>query len=217
MKIGVMATAWEDPADCVRLAQLAEERDIESIWFGEHSHLPTDTQHAFAAETPEFYRRIPDPYIVLAGIAANTTRIRMGTGIALPAQASPLTVAKQTATLDRLSNGRFEWGVGYGWNQQEMIDQRLDPRYRMATFAESVRAVRRLWEDDVSSFQGEHVRFGDCYSYPKPQQKPGPPILLGCRPSPRAFRHLAEFCDGWMPSIVQCLDDIGGSLSDLRQ
>jgi alkanesulfonate monooxygenase SsuD/methylene tetrahydromethanopterin reductase-like flavin-dependent oxidoreductase (luciferase family) len=134
MKVGLMTTPRESTADTVAIAQMAEDRGIESIWLGEHSHLPTATEHAFHEETPDFYKRVPDPYITVAAAASVTKRIRLGTAISLPAEHNPLSLAKTPATLDHASAGCFEWGVGYGWNQLEMVNRGLDPRYRMATF-----------------------------------------------------------------------------------
>lgn len=216
MKIGLMTTPWEWPVDSVRVAQLAEERGIESIWFGEHSHLPVPTQHAFSRETPEFYRRVPDPFVVLAAIAASTTTIRLGTGISLPAEHDPLTLAKTIATLDQVSGGRFEWGVGYGWNPLEMINRGLNPQQRMATFREVVLAVRRLWTQESARADGPLVRFTESWSWPKPRQQPHPPIMLGCRAGDRAFGQLVEFCDGWLPEVRQTIGDIDATLPELR-
>lgn len=216
MRIAVMPTPSDSIADLIRFAQLAEERGIESIWLGEHSHLPVPTEHAFHDETPEFYRHVPDPYIALAAVAAATSRIRLGTAISLPAEYEPLTLAKMLATLDQASNGRFEWGVGYGWNKLEMVNRGLDPRHRMSTFREVVLAVRRLWTQDVADYDGDHVRFTPSWSWPKPRQQPHPPIWLGCRAGPRAFGQLAEFCDGWLPSVGQSLDGIESQLDRLR-
>lgn len=216
MQIGLMATAWDDPRDCVRLAVMAEERGIESIWFGEHSHLPVGEDHAFVRQMPEFYRRIPDPYVVLAAIAARTRVIRLGTGIALPGQGDPLHLAKTVASLDVLCGGRFEWGVGYGWNETELRDHGIDPRYRMSRFGEVLAAVRGLWTHDRFTFGGKHIQFAECWSYPKPVQAPGPPILLGCRATARAFEQLVDHCDGWLPSIEQALDTADVSIAKLR-
>jgi probable F420-dependent oxidoreductase len=217
MKIGVMPTPRESPADLIRVARLAEERGIESIWLGEHSHLPVHTKHAFAADTPDFYRRVPDPYIVLAAIAVATKTIRLGTGISLPAEHNPLTLAKSLATLDQTSGGRFEWGIGYGWNQLEMVNRGLNPRDRMAMLREVVLAVRQLWTHDVAGFDGEHIRFSDSWSWPKPEQRPHPPILLGARAGHRAFDQLVEFCDGWLPAVTQTLSDIDETLPRLQR
>lgn len=217
MKIGLMTTAWESPADMVRVARAAEERGIESIWIGEHSHFPIASKHAFHHDTPEFYRHTPDPYIQLAAIATDTTTIRIGTAISLPAEHDPLFLAKQLATLDLAAQGRFEWGVGYGWNQLEMRNRGLDPRFRMATFREVVLAVRALWTQETAAFDGEHVRFTESWSYPKPAQHPHPPILLGCRGGARAYAQLAEFCDGWLPSLGQSLATIDADLARLHR
>jgi probable F420-dependent oxidoreductase len=217
VKIGLMTTPWESPTDMMRIAQLAEDRGFESIWVGEHSHFPVDSRHPFTKRTPEFYRRVPDPYVVLAAIASTTKSIRLGTGISLPAEHNPLTLAKSLATLDQAADGRLEWGVGYGWNQLEMTNRGLDPRHRMATFREVVLAVKALWTQDVAAYNGEHVRFSESWSWPKPVQRPHPPILLGCRAGKRAFGQLAEFCDGWMPSVTQALSSIDEDLRRLRE
>jgi probable F420-dependent oxidoreductase len=211
-----MPTPSDSMADLIRFARLAEDRGIESIWLGEHSHLPVPTEHAFHDETPKFYRHVPDPYIALAAIAAATSSIRLGTGISLPAEYEPLTLAKMLATLDQASNGRFEWGIGYGWNKLEMVNRGLDPNHRMSTFREVVLAVKRLWVDDIAEYDGDHVRFTPSWSWPKPAQQPHPPIWLGCRAGPRAFGQLAEFCDGWLPSIGQSIDHIESQLEQLR-
>jgi len=216
MKIGVMTTPWENVGDMVAIARMAEDRGIDSLWVGEHSHLPVTTRHAFADNTPEFYRHVPDPYITLAAVAASTTTIRIGTGIALPAECEPLGLAKVIASLDTLAGGRFEWGVGYGWNKLEMVNRGVDPRYRMARFREVVLAVRALWTAETAGFGGDHVRFTESWSWPKPVQRPHPPILLGCRPGPRAFAQLTEFCDGWLPSVTQCGDGLDETLTRLR-
>jgi alkanesulfonate monooxygenase SsuD/methylene tetrahydromethanopterin reductase-like flavin-dependent oxidoreductase (luciferase family) len=107
-------------------------------------------------------------------------------------------------------------GVGYGWNQLEMVNRGLDPQYRMATFREAVLAIRQLWTAETASFDGKRIRFSESWSWPKPIQKPHPPILLGCRPGRRAFAQLAEFCDGWMPDIAMVSDGLERNLSDLR-
>jgi probable F420-dependent oxidoreductase len=216
MKFGLMTTPRESAADTVAIAQMAEDRGFESIWLGEHSHLPTATRHAFSEGTPEFYKRVPDPYITLATVAGVTQRIRLGTAISLPAEHNPLTLAKVIATLDDACAGRFEWGVGYGWNQLEMVNRGLDPRFRMATFRETVLAVRQLWTSEVTRFEGKHVNFSESWSWPKPVQMPHPPILLGCRAGRRAFAQLAEFCDGWMPDIAMVSADLETNLRQLH-
>lgn len=217
VKIGLMTTPWESPTDMVRVAQMAEDRGFESLWVGEHSHFPVASRHPFTKHTPEFYRRVPDPYIVLASIASATKSIRLGTGIALPAEHNPLTLAKSLATLDQASDGRLEWGVGYGWNQLEMVNRGLDPHHRMATFREVVLAVKALWTQDVAAYDGTHVQFSESWSFPKPVQRPHPPILLGCRAGERAFGQLAEFCDGWLPSVSLTLPTVEQDLRRLHE
>jgi len=184
------------------LAREAEARGLHSLYIPEHTHIPTsrDTPPPTGdAELADEYKRTVDPFVALSAAAAVTERIRLGTGICLVAQREPLVTAKAVATLDQLSGGRFEFGVGFGWNRDEMRDHGVDPATRRAQTREHVLAMRALWRDEVASFEGEHVRFAPSWSWPKPVQSGGPPVLLGGVAGPQLFAHIAEYGDGWIP------------------
>lgn len=188
--------------DPVELAQEAESRGFYSFYIPEHTHIPTSRRTPAPTGTPELgeeYLRSPDPYITLAAAAAVTDRILLGTGIGLPAQHDPITFAKELATLDRISKGRLVFGIGYGWNHEEMENHGIDVKRRRALVREIMLAMQELWANDVASFEGEFVRFEPSWQWPKPIQRPRPRILIGGGAGPKLFSHIAEYADGWMP------------------
>jgi probable F420-dependent oxidoreductase len=145
------------------------------------------------------YWRTHDQYVALAAVAAATSTLRIGTGITLVAQRDPIWLAKEVASLDVISNGRLLFGIGYGWNKEEMAHHGVAYRDRRAVLRENVLAMRRIWTEEEASFEGEHVRFDASWSWPKPVQQPHPPIILGGDAGPRTMGDIVEFCDGWMP------------------
>lgn len=184
------------------LARAAEDRGFASLYVPEHTHIPTSRRTPAPtreASLPEMYRRTLDPFVALSFAAAATERLRVGTGVSLVAQRDPVVTAKAVATLDLLSGGRVALGVGYGWNREEMETHGVDPARRRERVREHVLAMRRLWEDDEAEFDGEFVRLQPSWSWPKPVQRPGPPVLLGGGAGPALFGHVAEFADGWIP------------------
>src|SRR3712207_537329 len=166
------------PAD---LAQLAEERGFESIWFPEHTHIPAsrETPYPAGGELPREYARTLDPFVALTAAAAATERIRLGFGICLVIQRDPIVTAKAVASLDLVSGGRVLFGVGAGWNREEMLDHGTDPRTRMSVLRERVEAMRALWTEEEAPYAGEHVAFGRGGSWRKRVQDPPPPVLVG--------------------------------------
>jgi probable F420-dependent oxidoreductase len=203
VKIGIFFPGSKDPGvAAAALAREAEERGFDSFFVGEHSNSPVGSAstHPLLDEVPDFYMQLPAPFIVLAAAAATTERIRLGTAIALLGQRDPIHFAKETATLDVISDGRLSLGIGYAWNTEEFANHGLDPKLRRQLLREKMLAIRSLWEDEVSSYDGEYVSIAPTVSFPKPVQRPGPPVLLGGPPTPGVFRHLLEFCDGWMPA-----------------
>jgi probable F420-dependent oxidoreductase len=202
VELGVTMFATDRSMPVHELAVEAESRGLTSVFLPEHTHIPVSRRTpppTGDAELPEEYKRTLDPFVALAAAAALTTRIRLGTGICLVAQREPIVTAKAAATLDLVSGGRFVLGIGFGWNQDEMEDHGVDPRARRAVTREHVLAMRALWDGDVGSFSGEHVRFEPSWSWPKPVQPGGPPVLLGGAPGPKLFAQVAEYGDGWIP------------------
>jgi probable F420-dependent oxidoreductase len=202
VEIGLTLFATDRAMPPAELAQEAEARGFYSLYVPEHTHIPVSRRTpppTGEAELAEEYKRSLDPYVALAAAAALTSRIRLGTGIALVAQHDPIALAKQIATLDHLSGGRFVLGIGYGWNAEEMEDHGIDVKRRRARVRETLLAMQELWSKEVASFQGEFVRFEPSWQWPKPIQQPRPRLLIGGAPGPRLFAHVAEYADGWIP------------------
>jgi len=204
MDIGVIIFPTDTTLQPIPLARAVEERGFESLWFPEHSHIPTDRTTPWggrdgAPPLPEWYWRTHDQLLALTAAAAVTDRIRLGTGITLVAQHDPIWLAKRIATLDVLSAGRVEFGIGYGWNKEEMAHHGVSYSDRRAMVREKVLAMKELWTKDEAEFHGEFVEFSPSWSWPKPVQDPHPPITLGSGAGPKSFAAVAEFCDGWIP------------------
>ena len=217
MRFGVTIFATDQSMNVVDLAREAEARGFESIYLPEHTHIPVERRTpppTGEAQLAEEYKRTLDPLVALAAAATATDHIRLGTGIALPAQREPIVTAKAIATLDQLSAGRFVFGIGFGWNEDELEDHGVDMRERRDVVRERVLAMKSFWIDDVAGYEGRFTRVSPSWSWPKPAQKPHPPILIGGAAGPKLFNHIAEYADGWIP--------IGGaglskSLPALRQ
>ncbi len=201
MRYGVTVFLTDQSIGIVELAKAVEERGLDSIWLPEHTHIPTSrlTPPPTGDEVlPEEYRRCVDPFISLAAAAAVTSRLRLGTGIALVAQRDPIVTAKAVATLDQISGGRFALGVGFGWNVDEMAHHGVEYRFRRDHARESVLAMRELWEQAEAGYEGEYVKFSPSWSWPKPVQKPLP-VLVGGGGGPKLFDHVVEYAQGWIP------------------
>lgn len=202
------------------LARAVEARGFESLWFPEHSHIPVSRRTPWGGATnapplPEYYARTHDQFVALAAAAAVTTTLRLGTGITLVAQRDPIWLAKQVASLDVISNGRLLFGIGYGWNKEEMADHGVAYRHRRAILREKILAMKELWTKEVASFDGDYVRFEPSRQWPKPVQQPHPPIILGGAAGPRTMADIVEFCDGWMP--IWGRHDLIGKIGELRR
>jgi len=183
------------------LARALEERGYESFWVAEHTHIPLSRQTPYpgGGELPDMYWRTMDPFVALTAAAVATTTLKVGTGIALVNQHHPINSAKQAASIDHLSSGRFLYGVGVGWNADEMSHHGTDPAKRRTIARERILATKALWTEEAAAFDGDHVQFSPSASYPKPVQTPHPPIIMGGGGGPVTFRHIVEYCDGWMP------------------
>jgi probable F420-dependent oxidoreductase len=182
------------------LARAAEQRGFESLWVPEHTHIPASRRSPWPGgpNLPKEYWHCYDPFVALALAAGATTRIRLGTGICLVVERDPITTAKEVASLDHLSGGRFLFGIGGGWNAEEMENHGTAFKTRWRLLRERVLAMVEIWTKDEAAFHGEFVRFDAMWSHPKPAQKPHPPILMG-GDGATTFDRVVEFCDGWMP------------------
>jgi probable F420-dependent oxidoreductase len=201
MDLGVTIFATDRTIDMAEVARATEERGFASLWLPEHTHIPLSRRTpppVGGGELPEEYRRTLDPLVALGVAAAVTTTLRLGTGILLPAQREPIVTAKAVATLDHLSGGRVELGVGFGWNEDELEHHGVTMGERRDVVAERVAAMRALWTEDEASFEGDHVRFAPSWAWPKPVQDPLP-VLLGGGDGPKLRRALVEWADGWIP------------------
>ena len=191
------------------LARETEARGLDALFLPEHTHIPVSrrTPYPGGGELPDEYRRTYDPFLALTAAAMVTERLQLGTGICLVAQRDPIVLAKEVASLDVLSGGRFVFGIGYGWNHDEMENHGVEPKHRRAIVREKMLAMEALWTQDEASFAGEHVDLAPTWSWPKPLQQPRPPVLIGGAAGPTLFRHIAEYADGWIPIG-------GGGMSD---
>ncbi len=204
------------PAD---LAREAEARGFESIWLPEHTHIPASRESPWpgGAELPQEYYDTYDPFVALSFAAAATKTIKIGTGICLMVERDPITTAKEVASLDRLSNGRFLFGVGGGWNAEEMANHGTAFEGRFKVLRERIEAMKAIWTEEKASYHGDHVRFDEIIANPKPAQKPHPPIHVGGA-APFGIRRAARYGDGWMPiGLAQSPDRMVASLRDAER
>jgi probable F420-dependent oxidoreductase len=202
VRLGITMFMTDQSIGPVDLARAVEERGFSSLYLPEHTHIPVSRRTPAPTgdeQLADEYRRTLDPFVALAAAAASTETIELGTGICVLAQHEPIVTAKTIATLDRLSAGRFVLGIGFGWNVEEMEDHGIDVRRRRELVREHLLAMRRLWADEVASFDGEFVRFEPSWSWPKPLQRPGPPVLIGGAAGPKLFSAVADYADGWIP------------------
>jgi probable F420-dependent oxidoreductase len=216
MEFGVMMFPTDQSIRPDELAREAEQRGFESIFYPEHTNIPVSRKTPWpgGADLPEEYRRLHDPFIALMAAAGATESIKLGTGISLVAQHDPVVLAKTIASLDVLSNGRFIFGVGFGWNEDEMEQHGVDPRYRRTVVREKILAMKSLWTEEAGNFDGRFVHVEPTWSWPKPVQKPHPPILIGGVGSDTVFKHVIDWADGWMP--IGGRYDIVGRIEALR-
>src|SRR5712692_1460176 len=188
------------------LGRALEERGFESLWAPEHSHIPLSRQSPFpqGGDLPKKYYDVMDPFVTLATAAAATTRLKVGTGICLVVERDPIQTAKQVASLDQISNSRFLFGIGGGWNKEEMADHGTDFHTRWKLLRERVEAMKAIWTQEVSEYHGDMVDFGPMWCWPKPVQKPHPPVILGGS-GPSVVKRVVAYADGWMPNRGEVL------------
>jgi probable F420-dependent oxidoreductase len=200
MKIGFFHFATDYSMPVVEVARALEERGYESLFLPEHTHIPVSRRSPWpgGAELPRQYSHTLDPFVGLAAAAAATKNLRLGTGICLLTERDPIVTAKEVATLDLISNGRFEFGIGAGWNAEEMENHGTAFETRFRVMVDRAKAMQAIWTQEEAAYDGEFARFEPIWSWPKPVQKPHPPILLGGE-SKHTLRRVMEFCDGWFP------------------
>ena len=221
----------------VEVARAIEERGFDSLFLGEHTHIPAKRETAYIGiadkspprpgENPDELRKrrpdlranfwyLYDPLVALAAAAAVTEQIKLGTAICLVPERDPLTLAQEIATLDQISEGRVILGIGSGWNPEEMANHGVEFKDRFKVTRERVEAMKALWSEEEAEFHGETVDFDPVWSYPKPVQAGGPPVLLG-QNGRRTFDRIVRYCDGWLPSRLTTIDpNLGDRIVALR-
>jgi probable F420-dependent oxidoreductase len=201
MEMGVFSFNTEYSIRADELAVAAEERGFDSVWFPEHTHIPASRKTPYPAggDLPKEYIHMSDPFISCGVAAAVTTKLIVGTGVSLIPQHEPLALAKTVATLDRLSNGRFQLGIGSGWNQDEMENHGVVYEERWKVVLEHLGAMKALWTEEDASYHGNYVNFDKVWSYPKPATQPHPPVIMGAFASKFGINRAAKHADGWIP------------------
>jgi probable F420-dependent oxidoreductase len=216
MDIGVCIFATDYAIRIDELARAAEERGFESLFVPEHTHIPTSRRTPFPAggELPKECSHTFDPFVSLMAAAAATRRLKVGTGICLIIERDTIVTAKEVASLDALSDGRFLFGIGGGWNAEEMEHHGTEYVTRFKKLREQVLAMKEIWTKDVAEFHGNYVKFDPIWSWPKPAQRPHPPVLLGGE-SGHTLQRVVDFCDGWFPR-GRAPEVIGPGVADLK-
>jgi probable F420-dependent oxidoreductase len=206
--LGVQPHMTDQTLPILEIARIVADRGYESIFLCEHTHIPVNSaSYSPRGFLPEWTKRIPDPLISLAAVAASTS-LEIGTAVALPAEHEPISYAKQIATLDALSNGRFVLGVGWGWNREEFeACTGLPANKRVPVLKDKLGLLRAVWRDDEAEYQGEYASTPPTWSWPKPARPGGPPVLLGIQGNDKNYRRIAEWADGWIPMVRGLLED----------
>ncbi|OAA23328.1 putative F420-dependent oxidoreductase, Rv2161c family [Frankia sp. EI5c] len=215
MNIGIFTAVTDEQVRPAALARAIEERGFESLFVPEHSHIPVrrETPYVDGAEIPRDYYRNLDPFVTLTAAATATTHLRIGTAIALVPQRDPILLAKEAASLDLISDGRFELGVGTGWLREEIRNHGTDPVTRVALTRERLAAVKALWTSEQAEFHGRFVDFDPVYQWPKPVQRPHPPVWVGGW-GPTTFRRIIADGDGWLAPPI-AVDDLLRGVGEL--
>jgi probable F420-dependent oxidoreductase len=202
MDFGVAIFPTHDAISAPEVARLAEQRGHESLFFPEHTHIPASRQTPYpGGRLPRKYAHTLDLFVAATAAVSATSRLRVGSGVCLVIQRDPIITAKEVASVDVLSGGRFEFGVGAGWNREEMANHGTDPRVRMTIMRERVEAMKAIWASDEASYSGAHVRFERIWSWPKPAQRPHPPVLVGGQ-GPGVLDRVLAFGDAWFPNYA---------------
>lgn len=217
MKFGISMFPTDYAIQPAELGKAAEDLGFESLWFPEHTHIPTSRKSAWpgGAELPKEYSHTIDPFVAIGAIAAVTKTIKIATGICLVIERDPITLAKEVASADHVSGGRFIFGIGGGWNLEEMENHGTKPTLRWKILRERVLAMQQIWTNDEAEYHGEFVNFDPIWSWPKPVQKPYPPVVVGGN-GPRTLQRVIEFGDEWMPTRVRDLGEFKSRIDELQ-
>ena len=217
MRVGAFYFPTDYGINMAELARALEDRGFDSLFLPEHTHIPASRKSPFpgGGELPKRYSHTHDPFVALAFAAAATKKLKLGTGILLVPQHEPIVTAKAIASLDQLSGGRFIFGIGGGWNVEEMENHGAKYETRFKQMREHVLAMKELWTKEEASFDGEFVKFDRVWSWPKPAQQPHPPVILGGE-TDHTLRRVIEYCDGWFPRPRGGFDVVKG-VAHLRQ
>ena len=201
MRFGVTVFLTDYSIGPAELGREVEDRGFHSLWTPEHTHIPASrkTPPPMGEPLPQQYYHSLDPFVALSYVAAATKELRIGTGICLVAQRDPIVLAKEIATLDHLSGGRFDFGVGFGWNQDEAEHHGVPWKQRREVVRDRVKAMQALWDNEQGAYDGEFTSFSPSFSWPKPVQSPHPPVYIGGAGGPKLFAHIAQWADGWIP------------------
>jgi probable F420-dependent oxidoreductase len=199
------------------LARALEERGFESVWIGEHSHIPVSRRTPYPAggELPKQYWHMMDPFVSLTAAALVTTTLKLATGVCLVVERDPIMTAKEVATLDLLSGGRVLFGIGAGWNAEEMANHGTEFKTRFKLMRERVRAMKAIWTEEEPRFHGEFVNFEPIWSYPKPARKPHPPVILGSA-TVQSRQRVVDYCEGWAP-LDFLVGDVAAAVNDIKR
>ena len=208
METGVAIVLTDETIGPAEVARLAEERGFDALFLPEHTHIPRSrlTPWPGGGDLPRHYWRSLDPFGALTAAAAATTRLRLGTGVALVIQRDPIVLAKEVATLDHVSGGRVEFGVGAGWNRDEIENHGTPYDRRFGILRERVEAMKALWTQETASYEGRYVQFRDVTQWPKPVQQPHPPVWVGGM-GKRVFDRVLAYGDGWFPNWDTDIED----------
>jgi probable F420-dependent oxidoreductase len=215
MGFGVLTFVTDDGIGPVDLGKALEQRGFESLFLAEHSHIPVDakTPYPGGGPIPPKYYRTLDPFVALTAAAVATERLVLGTGIALVPQRDPIHTAKEVASLDLVSHGRFRFGVGIGWLREEIANHGVNPSVRGRVVDERLNAMIEVWTHEKAEYHGEFVNFDPIYSWPKPVQRPHPPLYLGGGPA--GFKRIARLNAGWL-SMTPSAKELSSPLAQLR-
>jgi probable F420-dependent oxidoreductase len=218
MELGLAILLTDYSIQPAALGASAEERGFESLFLAEHTHIPVsrETPYPGGTELPREYSHTIDPFVGLAAAATATERLKVGTGVCLVTQRDPIVTAKEVATLDHVSGGRFLFGVGAGWNREEMLDHGTDPKTRWGVMRERIEAMKAIWTHEEAAYHGRYVDFDPIWSWPKPVQKPHPPVLVG-GVGDKVLDRVVAYGDEWIPNRVKGPDELGVRIAELQR